>query len=159
MSFRISHTLLVSGEDFEHCKKRVVHFFKQSQLVRYDEIKVISEQSCCALAAAFQPLLENSLQKNHNKLQALLKELHDCGYATLADLMHLPQGYHSKILHTIAHMEDGFFGIDARFFDIDESSYQLSQQRLETIATHPETCWLLTIEAATMDSGNGFEQS
>ena len=79
------------------------------------------------------------------------------GYTTLADLLNLPQGYHSKILHTIAHMEDGFFGIDAGFFDLDELSYRLSEQRKGEIQQQPDRCWLLTIAASVTDSG-GFEQ-
>lgn len=157
MNLRVSHTLLISGEDLDSCIKRALHFFDTTQLVHYDNINIIKEQSCSALSESFQTLLDKALQENRNRLQGLLAELQADGYTTLSDLLDLPQGFHSKILHTIAHMEDGFFGIDAGFFDLDESSYRVSKRRKLKIQQQPDRCWLLTI-AASSTGGNGFEQ-
>ena len=157
MSFQASHTLLVSGEDLPACTKRALHFFESTKLVHYDHIEIINKHSCSALSDRFQPLLAEALQKNRDKLKSLVAELQTEGFTTLSDMVHLPHGYHSKILHTIAHMTDGFFGIDAAFFDLDESSYQLSAKRKLEIKQQPDMCWILTIMASSTDSG-GFEQ-
>jgi len=157
MSFQVSHTLLISGKDLPVCTRRALHFFESTQLVHYDHIKIVKKRSCSALSDQFQPLLAEALQKNQDKLKSLVEELQTDGYTTLSAMVDLPHGYHSKILHTIAHMTDGFFGIDASFFDLDESSYQLSLQRKLEISQRPDTCWLLTIKASSTDSG-GFEQ-
>jgi len=157
MNLRVRHTLLVSGEDLAACTRRALHFFETTQLVHYDDIRVIEEHSCSARSRSFQTLLDEALQKNRERLKSLLAELQAEGYTTLIDLLDLPQGYQSNILHTIAHMEDGFFGIDAGFFDLDESSYRVSDQRQLEIRQQPDRCWLLTI-AASSTGGNGFEQ-
>ncbi len=157
MNFHVCHTLLVSGEDLAACTKRVLHFFKTTQLVHYDDIKIIEERCCSARSGSFQTLLDEALLKNRERLKSLLAELQDDGYTTLTDLLDLPQGYQSKILHTIAHIEDGFFGIDAGFFDLDESSYRVSERRKVEIRQQPDSCWLLTI-AASSTGENGFEQ-
>jgi len=157
MSFQSSHTLLISGNDLSACTGRALHFLESTQLIHYDHIKIIKEHSCSALSQQFQPLLARALQKNQNRLNSLVAELQAEGFTALSEMVHLPHGYHSKILHTIAHMTDGFFGIDAAFFDLDESSYQLSAQRKLEIKQQPDKCWLLTIQASSTDSG-GFEQ-
>ncbi len=157
MTLHVSHTLLVTGNDLEACSRRALHFFNTSQLIRYDDVTIIKERSCSAISDTFQSLLTAALEENRDKLKGLLGELQEEGFTTLADLLHLPQGFHSKILHTVAHMEDGFFGIDAHFFDLDESSYRLSEKRKKEIDQQPERCWLLTIEASSSNSG-GFER-
>ena len=156
MNLRVCHTLLISGENLAACTRRALHFFDTTQLVHYDDINIVKNQSCSAQSDIFQPLLDEALQKNRDQLQDLLGELQADGYTTIADLLDLPQGFQSKILHTIAHMEDGFFGIDAEFFDLDESSYRLSERRKLEIRQQPDTCWLLTV-AASSTGGNGFE--
>ncbi len=157
MNLLVCHTLLISGKDLAACTKRALHFFKTTQLVHYDDIKIIEERCCSARSELFQTLLDEALLKNRERLKSLLAELQDDGYTTLIDLLDLPQGYQSKILHTIAHIEDGFFGIDAGFFDLDESSYRVSERRKLEIRQQPDRCWLLTI-AASSTGGNGFEQ-
>ncbi len=157
MNLRVRHTLLVSGEDLAACTKRALHFFETTQLVHYDDIRILEECSCSARSESFQTLLDEALQENRKRLKSLLTELEADGYTTLIDLLDLPQGYQSKILHTIAHIEDGFFGIDAGFFDLDESSYRVSERRKLEIRQQPDRCWLLTI-AASSTGGNGFEQ-
>ncbi len=156
MNLRVRHTLLVSGENLAACTKRALHFFETTQLVHYDNIRILKEYSCSARSESFRTLLDEALQENRTRLKSLLAELQADGYTTLTDLLDLPQGYQSKILHTIAHIEDGFFGIDAGFFDLDESSYRISERRRVEIRQQPDSCWLLTI-AASSTGGNVFE--
>lgn len=158
MNLLVSHILLLTGNDLGSCTRRALNFFERSQLVRYDDVVIVKERSYPATADAFAPLLDQALQENRNKLEKLLQELQEEGFKRLIDLLDLPQGFHSNILHTIAHMEDGFFGIDAYFFDLDESSYRLSERRKLQLRQQPEKCWLLTIEASSTDSG-GFERA
>jgi len=154
MALHVTHTLLVNGKDLAACRRRVLHFFATTQLVHYDQINILGELSCPADAPAFQGLLNTALQRNQDRTQKLLAELQANGYSTTFDLLNLPQGFLSKTLHTIAHMKDGFFGIDAAFFDLDNSSCQLSERRQREIQERPEHCWLLTIEASSSDKTN-----
>jgi len=156
MSLNVYHALLVSGQDFDTCARRVLHFFASTQLVRYDDIHIIREESCSAQSEKFQPLLELVIRRNRDRLKALLADLQTEGYTETASLLDLPQGFLSKTLHTIAHMEDGFFGIDAAFFDVDEFSLRLTSRRRQLINDQPEQCWLVNIRARSRDGG-GFE--
>ncbi len=156
MSLNVQHSFLVTGQNLDACITRLHHFFETTQLVRYDDIQTIREKSCPAQSEKFSLLLDQALQKNRDRLKALLDDLQVEGYTDITSLINLPQGFLSKTLHTIAHMEDGFFGIDAAFFDVDESSLRLTGRRRQLINDHPEECWLVTIKARSMD-GDGFE--
>lgn len=153
----VEHDLLVSGPDLDTCDRHVRLFFAKSQLVHYDSVEVERDHSVNATDPRFSELLEKALAENRHILNELLAKLQEEGCATLEDLLILPQGFKSKLLHTISHLLDGFFGIDSRFFDIDEISHGLTENRRQHLAARPHECWLLRVKAQLV-YGQGFEK-
>ena len=72
-----------------------------------------------------------------------INELTGCGVNRLDDIKNLEQGYKSKTLHTIAHLLDGFFGIDSCFFNLIEDSHWLSAALKDKIMENPGQYWLV----------------
>lgn len=112
------HEILAEGQDFETCKRKVLHFFHNYQLVRYSRIDVLEGESIQASNPVFWERLEKAILNNRRVLQNLIAELEDEGIKALKELNKLPQGYKSKMLHTITHLLDGFFGIDTYFYNL-----------------------------------------
>jgi hypothetical protein len=76
-------------------------------------------------------------------LQGLLAEFADLGYESLTDLASVPQGYESKLLHTITHLLDGFFGLDSFFYNLVEESNWISAPFLAKIGKCKEADFYL----------------
>jgi hypothetical protein len=88
------------------------------------------------------------LADNRQVLQKLIGELQAAGINDFNDLSAMPQGFQSKIFHTMAHLLDGFFGIDSRFYNLQEDSHWLSASlRRQIEAGPPEEFWLITVVA------------
>ncbi|MEN8143189.1 MAG: hypothetical protein ABFQ82_06280 [Thermodesulfobacteriota bacterium] len=152
MDFDACHSLLVRGNDFDNCRARVEKFFARNFLVKYDTVKVITEKSYPAEDPAFWPALEEGLECNRQKVAGLIEELQEAGFDTLSTLASIPQGYETKILHTITHLVDGFFGIDTCFYNLEEDSHGLSEKLAELIRESPANFQLITVACS---SGNG----
>ena len=105
----------------------------------------------------FEDALNRAIAENHKILAGLLSKLQDEGYVSMEDLLVLPQGFKSKLLHTMCHLLDGFFGVDSHFFDIDETSNWLTDNRRKQISQSPGTCWLIHVQAKSF-YGGGFEK-
>jgi len=157
MILAIEHDLLVSGTDLEICCEQVRRFFAKSQLVRYDSVEIDREHSLQGSDPRFEEYLNRAIAMNHEILAELHAKLKDEGYVALEDLFHLPQGFQSKILHIMCHLLDGFFGVDSRFFDIDEISNWLTENRRKHLREAPEKCWLIHAKAKSF-YGGGFEK-
>ena len=152
----IEHDILVSGPDRETCAKHVLSFFDKSQLVHYDSVRIDPENSANGRDQQFQELLDRAIEGNRQILQELVTKLKDEGCREIDDLLQLPQGFQSKMIHTISHLLDGFFGIDSRFFDIDEISHWIAEKRQQEIRENPEQFWLFRVKAESV-YGGGFE--
>ena len=152
----IEHDLLVSGPDLESCSQHVLSFFDKSQLVHYDSVEVDPDHSASGTDNHFDELLNKAIKANKKILGELLAKLEDDGCTTFDDLLNLPQGFQSKMLHTISHLLDGFFGIDSRFFDIDELSHWVTESRKNMIDSTPDQCWIIRVKAKSV-YGQGFE--
>ena len=157
MILYIEHSMLVSGPDRETCEEHVRLFFEKSQLVHYDSIEFDQHASVNAGDPEFAGLLDKALAENHRVLAELMEKLQQEGCTTLEDVLSLEQGFKSKILHTMSHLLDGFFGIDSRLYDIDEISHWLTDDRRKNIRDAPERCWLLLVKARSV-YGQGFEK-
>ncbi len=144
---KYNHEILVKGSDLETCKRKVLHFFQNYQLVRYSQINIMEEESLSASNSGFWDKLKKANQKNRQILHELIKELEGEDLTTLKDLQELPQGYKSKMLHAITHLLDGFFGIDTYFYNLEEDSHWVSEELKEKIKTNPSIFWLLSLEA------------
>ena len=156
MILSIKHVMLLSGPDRETCEHLVRRFFKKSQLVHYDSIAFDQHSIVNGSDPEFAQLLENAVAENHRKLGEFLAKLQQEGCTSLDDLLVLDQGFKSKLLHTMSHLLDGFFGIDSRFFDIDEISHWITANRRTQLEQSADRCWLVRVTAQLV-YGQGFE--
>lgn len=132
-------------------------FFKKSQLVHYDSVEIDLPNSVNGSDPRFEDLLNRAIAQNHEILADLLSKMKNEGCNELEDLLHLPQGFQSKLLHTISHLLDGFFGVDSHFFDIDNISHRLTENRQKKIKESPDKCWLMRVKATSVYGGD-FEK-
>ncbi len=155
MSNVFQHDILATAADLESATRRVRAFLEATPLVEYD--RVGTDQPLCMNGGdvRFMNRIESAVAENRRLLTALLAELQHDGAIRLDDLAHLPQGYQSKLFHVIAHILDGFFGIDSRFYDLDENSHWLTDGRRRMLARNPEQCWLVRVRAA-LNGGTDF---
>jgi hypothetical protein len=145
--FRIAqHRILVSGDTFEACSDQVRKFFDLTSLVIYDCIEVLPDRSLSGLDAGFQAALAGVVAENRKIVSSLLADLQKTGCRTVTELSDLEQGYPSKVLHIIAHLLDGFIGIDSYFYNLPDDSHWLPAETAAAIDRQPERYWLIHIE-------------
>lgn len=157
MILSIEHDLLISGPDLPTCSQHVRRFLEKNQLVHYDSVEIDQEHSFQGSDPRFEEFLEMAITSNHDVLAELLAKLKEEGFETTEDLLRLPQGFESKMLHTMCHLLDGFFGVDSHFFDIDEVSNWLTENRRKQLRESPDQCWLIHVLAKSF-YGGGFEK-
>ena len=157
MILHVEHDILTSGPDQATCEQHVRLFFEKSQLVHYDSIEIDRTKCVNASAPEFEQLIAQGVTSNRQVLSNLLEKLNREGCEHLNDILTLPQGFQSKVLHTMSHLLDGFFGIDSKFYDIEEVSHWITDSRRKQIAESPETCWLIRVKAQLV-YGQGFEK-
>lgn len=143
MRLDVPQWFLASARDFASARALVLRFLDRTQLVHFDAVRVVEAESCSGADHGFWPLLEQGLAGNRQVLEKLLGELRAAGVLDLKDLLSLPQGLESKIFHTMAHLLDGFFGIDSRLFILPEDSHRLSDGLRRQITELPEDFWLV----------------
>ena len=142
-NLEIVHDILLAGTGFAFCRKRVQRFFAGTMLVRYDRIHVPEEDAVSGTAGLFHERLSQGLVANRGVVEDLLANLKEEGFTTLDDLKCLEKGYLSKILHTLAHLQDGFIGIDSRFYNLEEESHGVSRELERKIEADPGAYWIL----------------
>ncbi len=148
-SLTVTHRLLVDGPDLATCRQRVERFFARTILVKYDTLRIAPERAFVATEPGFWQEVEEGLAANRATVAALLDELKGTGTTALDDLATLPQGYASKTLHTVAHIMDGFIGIDSHFYNLCADSHWLSDRERRRIEADPAGHWLLHVEATS----------
>lgn len=141
--------VLAEGETPEACRTQVINFFERTTLVRYDNI-VIDDGIVSAQDAKFREELDLGLKRNRQTLRKFIDELGATGFEARGDLMGLNQGYHSKILHIIAHFLDGFIGIDSIFYNLVEDSHWVSNETWEQIDHEPGRFNLLFLKCYSL---------
>jgi len=142
----ISHDILIAGPDFASCRQRVEHFFNRTMLIRYDEARVIENDSINGTEKNFPARIQEGLRANQKIVAELLANLKEEGFKSLDDLKSLEKGYLSKIVHTIAHLLDGFIGIDSFFYNLEEDSHGVSRDLHQKIRVTPDSYWILRVE-------------
>ena len=145
-SLEISHDILLAGADLDSCCKRVARFFDRTMLIRYDEVTTSEDESINGTGKEFQARLQEGLDANHRAIGELLENLEDEGFTTLEDLQGVEKGYVSKIFHTIAHLLDGFIGIDSRFYNLIEDSHDISRDLQQNILAAPQNYWIIRVK-------------
>jgi len=144
-NLEISHDILMAGSDFSSCRQRVRRFFDRTRLIRYDEVLVMENESVNGAEKNFWARIEAGLGANQKVLGELLANLKEEGFLSLDDLQSLEKGYLSKILHTIAHLQDGFIGVDSRFYNLEEDSHGVSRGLQQKIGAAPDSYWILRV--------------
>ena len=145
MDLQASHEILVIGVDLETCRQKTLRFFAKNILVRYDSITIVEAESVNGEHPRFWERVEAGEAANRMTLANMLADLKAEGFQQLDDIMQLRQGYQSKIFHTIAHLLDGFFGIDSALYNLEDDSHWLSSVRRQQIQAALHTCWLLKV--------------
>lgn len=149
MELLAQHLVLAEGESEEACKLHVLKFFEKTSLVCYDNV-VIEDRILSGTDPEFESELAQGLKKNRNTLRKFINELGSTGFEQRGDLMQVDQGYHSKILHIIAHFLDGFIGIDSVFYNLVEDSHWLSSDIEIRIKEVPARFKLLSLKCYSM---------
>jgi len=114
-------------------------------LIRYDKFQINENESFNGTDTNFQKRIREGIAANHEILAGFLASLQDEGFVSLDDLQSLEKGYLSKILHTIAHLQDGFIGIDSRFYNLVEDSHGVSRHLQQKIGATPQIYWILRV--------------
>ncbi len=139
----ISHTLLTRADGRRQAEERVRVFFRDYELVFYERILIDGSDIIPATSPSFMEEAERGMDENREVITKLLDQLSDEGYAALPDLGQIPQGYLSKVFHTLAHLLDGFFGVDSRFYNLEEGSHWVSRRLVKQIQAAPDRFWLV----------------
>ncbi len=153
---KIRHLFLVQAEDFSLASQRVLKFLNSYELVRYDTY-FIESNYLRADSERFWLELEKALEQNQKVLKEYLEELQKEGFGSFSELLKLPQGYLSKILHLVAHLLDGFFGIDSSFYNLVEDSHWISPSLKRDILKEPVRYFLVWVMAQMKEPLYKFE--
>lgn len=148
MGMTKTHWLLCTADDLLAACAAVQAFFSANMLLHYDTVLTVREGSWSADSAGFWPTLEQGMAENRRVLAGMLNDLEVEGYHEIGELATLAMGYPSKVLHTIAHLLDGFIGIDSVFYNLSEDSHWLSDRLREAIRQAPARYWLIRVEAS-----------
>lgn len=148
------HDFLVRGATLQHCYEQVCRFLTGYTLVSYERIQLLEARSIFCNHPEFPDRLQTLVQENETFLKTLIQELADEGFHCMEDLRGLPTGYVSKLFHVAAHMVDGFFGIDSRFYNLIEGSHGVSQSlRMKLVSSDAgDGYWLTAVECAYSDA-------
>ena len=149
MTLQASHEILVAGDSFDDCRKKVVRFFDRILLVKYEKVTIVDDESLASDNPDFWRRLEQGIAVNRKVLHGLVEEIKSEGMQTLDDLKGLPRGYLSSTLHTAVHLLDGFFGIDSFFYNLEEDSHGLSDTMRGVIAGSSNGYWLVRVRAGS----------
>jgi hypothetical protein len=143
------HVFLVDGADYAEGRRKIESFLTKNLLVRYasllfdDPGKIIAKNK-----AKFWETIDWCQKQNQLTITGLLQELSDLGYESIADLAHVPQGYNSKLLHTITHLLDGFFGLDSFFYNLIEDSHWVSEPLAAKIKQDDQKYFLVFVQGS-----------
>jgi hypothetical protein len=144
-TLEILHDILIAGPDFESCRRYVERFFARTMLVRYDEVACRESDSVNGVGEDFWATIAEGIKVNREILGKFLANLKEEGFETLDDLQGLEKGYLSKMLHLIAHLQDGFIGIDSRFYNLEEDSHGVSRDLQQKMQASPHKYWILRV--------------
>ena len=147
-----SHDLLVHDRNAQQAEEHVRSFFARNELVRYDRIRIDPDGIVNATDPDFPARLEMGLEGNRQAVADLVSELQSEGAADPGNWPTLRQGYASKLLHTVVHLLDGFFGAESRLYNLVEDSHQVSDSLRTRMRKEPKLYWLVQVTGTAADS-------
>jgi len=139
------HYLLLESSNLKTAELYAHYFFDHNDLVRYDSVAIESNAIICGNDSEFFKNIETGQEANKQAINSLVDELHAEGASDPQTWSTLQQGYTTKLLHTVIHLLDGFFGIDSVFYNLVENSHQVTGALLTRINEHPEKYWLVPV--------------
>ena len=139
------HAILLHAGDKKAAEQHVRIFFAQNELVRYDSVVIDSSTIVNGTHRRFFVEIEDGLAGNRRAIEQLVRELRVEDAADLEEWSSLTQGYASKILHTVVHLVDGFFGVDSVLYNLVEDSNQVTTQLRQKIRAQPDRYWLVQV--------------
>ncbi len=139
------HYLLLESSNLKTAELYAHYFFDHNDLVRYNSVAIESSAIICGNDSEFFKNIETGLKANRQAINSLVDELHAEGASDPQAWSTLQQGYTTKLLHTVIHLLDGFFGIDSVFYNLVENSHQVTDALLTRINEHPEKYWLVPV--------------
>lgn len=153
----IIHFFLAKGENSKQVIEIVKNFLEKYELVRYDFFEIEESSIFSGVSKEFWEKLNFGIEKNKEILTNFLSELKNEGFSKLEDILEIPQGYLSKVFHIIAHLVDGFFGIDSVFYNLIEDSHFLSESLKREIKEKPREFYLIKVKAYLKEPLYKFE--
>ena len=152
---KTEHIFLVKAGSRRQAAEKICRFIKDYNLVSYDEVLPVKDSAIKGSATGFWKEANRGMEKNMDVIKGLFSLLSQEGYGRFEDLSDIPQGFLSKIFHTIAHLLDGFFGVDSYFFNLEEDSHWVSNRLKRAIEKNPDQYWIIKVLGIT-DSSEGF---
>lgn len=152
----IYHYFLVDG-NLEEAKHKVLHFLDKYQLVRYDFYEIDEDQIFSVCDDKFKEKLDFCIKQNYQVLNKFIDIIQNEGFDSLKDLLKLPQGYLSKVVHLIAHFLDGFFSIDSFFYNLIEESHWISNKLRNKLEVSQEGYYIIGVKAYFKEPYYKFE--
>ena len=127
------HDLLLESSNRKEAELHARYFCEHNDLVRYDSIIIESDAILCGTDPEFITKLKRGLEGNKKAINGLIEELSTEGVLDLQSWSTLQQGYATKLLHTVIHLLDGFFGIDSALYNLVENSHLVTSALLRRI--------------------------
>ena len=152
MDYPISHYFLVRSQTATLSGQHVRRYLAGNQLITYTEFFVREGDILNAEDQRFWPLLEQGLEANLAFTARMIDHLKDEGIVSLDQLASLAQGYATKVFHTLAHMVDGFIGVDSVFYNLIEDSHQVSAPLAASIRNAPGEFWLVPVRTGRLQA-------
>jgi len=139
------HLFLATGSTPEQARQQTLHYMNTTLLVAYQSIGINDEEIRPGMSTDFWSGIEGGIAANQAFCKSLMGELQETGLNRIEDLLTIPHGYPSKLLHILTHMLDGFIGIDSVFYNLVEDSHWVSPHLRATIQQNPENYWLVRL--------------
>ena len=143
----VAHFFLSQAQSAELACRHVEKFLTGNPLLNYDKIIVLKEEALPATAAQFWSTLKEGLAANRAFAERMVSHLEGEGIQTVQQLKDVEKGYTSKVVHTLAHLVDGFIGIDSVLYNLVEDSHEVSETLRELLVKTPERYWLVQVRA------------
>ncbi|MBM9515052.1 hypothetical protein [Desulfogranum marinum] len=150
--YKISHLFLVEAESAQEGAERVAHYLTGNQLITYSDLVIRPDEIIGSKEGRFWPMLEKGIAKNMDFALSLVESLKDEGIETIEDLVHMEEGYLTKLLHTLTHLLDGFIGVDSVFYNLVEDSHRISRTLKKSVDAQHEKYWLIPVRTGMLEA-------
>lgn len=150
--YKISHLFLVEAESPQEGAEQVAHYLTGNQLITYSDLVIRPDEIIGSKEGRFWPMLEKGIAKNMDFALSLVESLNDEGVETVEDLVHMEEGYLTKLLHTLTHLLDGFIGVDSVFYNLVEDSHRISRTLKKSVDAEYEKYWLIPVRTGMLEA-------